>query len=240
MGDPSIEESKKVVEIIEKSGADIIELGLPFSDPIADGKVIQRASERALNAGMNPDLFFDLVSELNVKVPLAVMTYYNLVFKRGIERFVRDCSTAGISGIIIPDLPPEEAGDILRACRKFSVEYTGFVTPITTPERIEKAVEVSTGFLYIVSRLGVTGGTTSISPLKKLLERLKQYEVPKAVGFGISSPSQCEEAISMGADGVIVGSAIVKLVGERKYKEIEEVLRKMKEGCLRGLKRRIE
>ncbi|MCD4815099.1 MAG: tryptophan synthase subunit alpha, partial [Methanosarcinales archaeon] len=150
-------DTTKIVHALIRGGADIVELGLPFSDPIADGPTIQASIERALDAGMNPDRYFEMVKGLGVDVPLVVMTYYNLIFKRGLERFVKDCKDSGITGIIVPDLPPEESGELGGYCEGNGVDLIFLVAPTTTGERLEDILKRGTGFLYLVSRLGVTG-----------------------------------------------------------------------------------
>lgn len=234
-GHPSLDATPEIVSRLARGGADIVELGLPFSDPIADGRVIQEASQHALASGMNPDVFFEMVASMDGGVPLAVMTYYNLVLRGGVERFVSRCADMGISGIIVPDLPIEEASELRGACMEHDVGYVSFVAPTTTPERLELAIEGCTGFLYIVSRLGTTGVGGGVSArIESLLNQMRGVPVPKAVGFGISTPEQAERLISLGADGVVVGSHFVRLAGQGRLDEIEREARAIKEGCVRG------
>lgn len=216
-GDPSIQDTLEIVDVLVSSGADIIELGLPFSDPIADGPTIQRAAQRSLEAGMNTDKYFELVAGIRQKhdVPLVCMTYYNLLVHRGLARFAEDAASAGIDGLIIPDLPVEEAGDLLRQCRENNIDLIFIAAPTTTSERLARLLEVSTGFLYIVSLLGVTGARDRLSDsVKPLVEgiRAKAGGMPLAVGFGISKPAHVKQVIKAGADAAIVGSAIVSRI----------------------------
>ncbi|MHC1625379.1 MAG: tryptophan synthase subunit alpha [Methermicoccaceae archaeon] len=237
-GDPSIDETPNLVERMMGAGADIVELGLPFSDPVADGKVIQAASGRALANGIAPDIFFDMVGTISASSPLAVMTYYNLIFRRGINRFVEDCVRSDIKGIIVPDLPPEEAEPLKSACDDADVGYVGFVAPSSTDRRLVMAAEISSGFLYVVSKLGVTGGKAKLNHLERLLNRIDGFEVKKAVGFGIKEREQAKKTISIGADGVIVGSAIVEMAAMGRFNEVDELVKELKAGCIEGLRER--
>lgn len=231
-GDPSPQKTKEYVHALVKGGADIIELGLPFSDPIADGTTIQAGIERALKAGMTPDVYFKTVASLNVDIPLVVMTYYNLIFRRGLERFVRDCVSSGISGIIVPDLPPEEAQELALLCRRYNIDLIFLVAPTTTQPRMKQILSQASGFIYLVSRLGVTGARSDLaSSTRELIKRVKT-PLPKAVGFGISNAKQAAEIISAGGDGVIVGSAFVDIIakGKNASMRIEELAKELKKG----------
>ncbi len=231
-GDPSPEATKEYVEALARGGADIIELGLPFSDPVADGPTIQAGIERALNGGMTPDVYFETVSSLNANIPLVVMTYYNLIFKRGLERFVKDCAASGISGIIVPDLPAEESEELASICKKHAVDLIFLVAPTTTGKRMKHILAKGTGFIYLVARLGVTGARADIAgSTKELIKRVKTA-TPKAVGFGISNGKQAGEIIRAGADGVIVGSAFVDIIakGNDAEERLEALARELKEG----------
>jgi len=231
-GDPSPEATKEYVEALVRGGADIIELGLPFSDPVADGPTIQAGIERALNGGMTPNVYFETVGSLNVNIPLVVMTYYNLIFKRGLEKFVKDCAASGISGIIVPDLPAEESGELASICKKHAIDLIFLVAPTTTEERMKHILAKGTGFIYLVARLGVTGARKDVaSSTKELINRVKTA-TPKAVGFGISSGKQAAEIISAGADGVIVGSSFVDIIarGDSVGQRLEALARELKEG----------
>lgn len=228
-GDPTPKDTLDIVNAMIKGGVDIIELGLPFSDPIADGPTIQKAGERSLKAGMNPDLFFKLAEKIE-GIPKVCLTYYNLVLQRGLEEFARDCSSSGIDGLIVPDLPIEEAGPLLEACRKHDVNLIFLVAQTTTEERLQRILKDSTGFLYVVSLLGVTGAREKLSEsVKPLLKRIKKLsdKIPLAVGFGISREEHVAEVIGSGADAAIVGSAFVRIIERNlgnKEKMLEELM----------------
>ncbi len=229
-GDPTPEDTIDIVNSLINGGVDIIELGLPFSDPIADGVVIQKASERSLKKGTNPDLFFEIAKKIE-EIPKVCLTYYNLVLQRGLEKFVRDCSESGINGLIIPDLPIEEAMPLLNACDKYDTNLIFLVAPTTTEERLQKILNVSRGFLYVVSLLGVTGARRELSEtVKPLLRKIKQIsdKIPLAVGFGISKPEHIKEVLNAGADGAIVGSAFVRII-ERNLNDKEGMLSELEE-----------
>ncbi len=235
-GDPSVEATKEHVTALVRGGADIIELGLPFSDPVADGPTIQAGIERALNGGMTPDIYFRTVGSLKVHIPLVVMTYYNLIFKRGLEKFVKDCVASGISGVIVPDLPPEESGDLAALCKQYDVDLIFLVAPTTTESRMKHILAQGTGFLYLVARLGVTGARADVAGSTRELIRRVKTTTPKAVGFGISNGRQASEIIRAGADGVIVGSAFVDIIASGKDVpgRLEALARELKEGAGRG------
>lgn len=205
-------DTPKIVQALVRGGADIVELGMPFSDPVADGPTIQASIQRALDSGMNPDKYFEMVKSLDVDVPLVVMTYYNLIFKRGLEKFTKDCKDSGITGIIVPDLPPEESKELAGYCHEHGVDLIFLVAPTTKGNRLEDILHKGTGFIYMVARLGVTGARADISEsTKELLDRVKT-DTPRAVGFGISSGEQAAEIFRSGAEGVIVGSAFVDII----------------------------
>lgn len=231
-GDPSPEKTKAYVEALVRGGADIIELGMPFSDPTADGPTIQAGIERALGVGMTPDVYFETVSRLDLDIPLVVMTYYNLIFRRGLEKFVKDCVASAISGIIVPDLPAEESGELGAFCKKYGIDLIFLVAPTTTEERMKRILTQGTGFIYLVARLGVTGARADVAGTTKgLIERVKTT-TPRAVGFGISNGRQAAEIIGAGADGVIVGSAFVDIIagGNNVEQRLEALARELKEG----------
>ena len=231
-GDPTPDATKEYVTALVRGGVDVIELGLPFSDPVADGPTIQAGIERALNGGMTPDIYFKTVGSLRVHIPLVVMTYYNLIFKRGLEKFVKDCVASGISGIIVPDLPVEEAGELAGFCKKHDVDLIFLVAPTTTESRMKRILAEGTGFIYLVARLGVTGARSDIAnSTRELIKRVKT-STPKAVGFGISNGKQAAEIIRAGADGVIVGSAFVDIIagGKDAAENLEALARELKEG----------
>ncbi len=213
-GDPDMETTVKAVRAAAENGADLIELGIPFSDPTAEGPVIQSANIRALRAGMTTDKAFSVAKRLRgeADIPLVFMTYANVVFSYGVKRFMSACKEAGIDGIILPDAPFEERDDFLPECRENGVNLISMVAP-TSENRIAMIAREAEGFLYIVSSLGVTGARTEIkTDLASIIDTAKaNTDIPCAVGFGISSPEQARK-ICAHADGVIVGSAIVKLL----------------------------
>lgn len=224
-GDPDIETTGKLVRTAVENGADLIELGIPFSDPTAEGPVIQGANIRALSGGITTDIIFDFVKELrkDVNVPLVFMTYANVVFSYGAEDFISICSDIGIDGIILPDLPFEEKEEFAPICKKYGVDLISLIAP-TSKERISMIAREAEGFLYIVSSLGVTGTrseiTTDLSSIIKVVR--ENTDIPCAIGFGISTPDQAQKMSAI-ADGVIVGSAIMKQIGEYGRESIEKV-----------------
>ncbi|WP_406669866.1 tryptophan synthase subunit alpha [Methanolobus sp. ZRKC4] len=232
-GDPSSEATKEIVHSLVKGGADIVELGLPFSDPVADGPTIQAASTRALEAGMNPDLYFEMAASIKENVPLVCMTYYNLIYKRGTEKFARDCAESGITGIIVPDLPAEESDELHESCKKHGVDLIFLITPVTTETRMKSILEKTSGFVYIVSRLGVTGERVDVAESTKNILGHIHTDVPKAVGFGISNKDQAAELIKAGADAVIVGSAFVNFIAsdDNINNRLENLAFELKESC---------
>ncbi len=221
-GDPKPELTPKIAETLAKH-ADIVELGIPFSDPIADGPTIQAAANRALASGTTPETVRDIIEKIRDTndVPLVVLTYYNIVFKRGVDNFIKSFAAVGMDGIIIPDLPVEEAGELLKATERHGVDLVLLVAPTTTPERLRRICGASSGFLYLVSLLGVTGAREDLSDLVRPLiaDVRKVSRVPIAVGFGISKPEHVSEVIKCGADGAIVGSAFVNLIAKNQGNE---------------------
>lgn len=215
-GDPDLETTAAAVRAAVENGADLIELGIPFSDPTAEGPVIQEANIRALNGGVTTDKIFAFVKELrkDVKVPMVFMTYANVVFSYGAERFISTCRNIGIDGLILPDLPFEEKEEFLPICRQYGVDLISLIAP-TSKNRIAMIAKEAEGFLYIVSSLGVTGARSEIqTDLAPIIELVRQNtDVPCAVGFGIATPEQAS-AMAQCADGVIVGSAIVEIIAE--------------------------
>jgi len=218
-GDPSLDTTKHFVLDLEAAGADIIELGVPFSDPLADGPTIQRAAERALNNGTTLKKVLGLVREIRKvsDIPLILMTYYNPVFKMGIESFVKNAVNSGVDGVIIPDLIPDEADDFIKPARRYGLDTIFLLAPTSTADRIARVVRASTGFLYYVSITGTTGSKLSIEKtMKDTLHSIRGITgKPVAVGFGISTPEEARAVAGL-ADGVIVGSAIVKLIAQEK------------------------
>ncbi len=211
-GDPSLKQTPDLVFALEKAGADLIELGIPFSDPLADGPVIQLSSQRAIAAGCKLDGIFETVKEIRKQseIPLILFTYYNPVFHFGIERFCKRSQETGADGLLILDLPPEEAQENLPLFEKYRLKLIPLIAPTTPPERMKKIAEVSSGFIYYVSREGVTGMQTQVA--SSLSEKLKQLReassLPICVGFGISNPEQAR-FVAQEAEGVVVGSALV-------------------------------
>lgn len=216
-GHPNIRRTKELVRILEDCGADIIELGVPFSDPLADGPTIQKAAQEALQEGVTVGTVLELVSGLRkeTRIPIILMTYYNLIFRYGEERFVLDASAAGVDGLIVPDLPPDEAGELIRHARTKAFDTIFLLAPTSTEERIKKVSRASAGFIYYVSITGITGAKLSMDPaIESHISRIRsESKKPVAVGFGISTPEEAA-AVSRFADGVIIGSAIVKRAGD--------------------------
>jgi len=215
-GDPDTETTMACVREMVKSGADLIELGIPFSDPTAEGPVIQGANLRALTGGVTTDRIFDMVRELrkDVTVPMVFMTYANVVFSYGAERFIGTCAEIGIDGLILPDLPYEEKEEFLNVCRAHGVALISLIAP-TSANRVAMIAKEAEGFIYLVSSLGVTGVRSSITTdLGPIIRTIRENtDVPCAIGFGISNPEQAK-IMAKEADGVIVGSAIVKLIAQ--------------------------
>lgn len=215
-GDPSLEMTEKIVYTMEKSGADLIELGIPFSDPTAEGPVIQAANMRALKGGATTDKILELAARIrkNVTVPMVFMTYANVVFSYGPERFCRKAAQAGMDGLILPDVPFEEKEEFAGICRKYGMDLISLIAP-TSDVRIAEIAREAEGFVYCVSSLGVTGVRSRISTdIASMTRKVKEEkDIPCAVGFGISTPEQAKEMAAQ-SDGVIVGSAIVKLCAE--------------------------
>lgn len=233
-GDPDLETTAAVVQAAVCNGADIIELGIPFSDPTAEGPVIQGANLRALRGGVTTDKIFNFVKELrrDIKIPLVFMTYANVVFSYGAEAFIAACRDIGIDGLIIPDLPFEEKEEFLPLCRKHGVELVSLITP-ASENRIAMIAKEAEGFVYLVSSLGVTGTraeiTTDVAAIAAVIR--ENTAVPCAVGFGISTPQQAKEMAEV-SDGVIVGSAIIKLLeehGKNAPKYVGEYVKTMKD-----------
>ncbi|HVI42045.1 MAG TPA: tryptophan synthase subunit alpha [Anaerovoracaceae bacterium] len=233
-GDPTIEKSEEFILQMVRGGADLIEIGIPFSDPVAEGSVIQQANIRALSAGATTDKIFNLVEAVRKKsdVPLVFLTYLNPVFNYGYERFFSRCRSLGVDGIIIPDLPFEEKGELAGIAESYDVDVISLIAP-TSEQRIKQIAAEAKGFLYVVSSMGVTGMRSEIkTDLKSIVDTAKAAaNIPAAVGFGINTPEQAK-AIASIADGVIVGSAIVKIIekhGEAAGPYLYEYVKNMKE-----------
>lgn len=236
-GDPDLEATGKIVREAVKNGADLIELGIPFSDPTAEGPVIQGANIRALSGGVTTDSIFDFVRELrkDITIPLVFMTYANVVFSYDAEKFISACAETGIDGIILPDLPYEEKNEFQPICRKYGVDLISLIAP-TSNERIAMIAKEAEGFLYIVSSLGVTGTRSEITTdLASIIKAVRENtDIPCAIGFGISTPEQAQKMAAV-SDGVIVGSAIIKLIekhGKCSAGVVGEYVKNMKEAVM--------
>jgi len=218
-GDPDLDATIKHINDLESSGADIIELGVPFSDPLADGPTIQKAAERSLQKGTTLRKVLNLVKEVRKtsEIPLILMTYYNPIFKLGVESFITKAVKAGVDGVIIPDLIPDEADEFMKLSRQHNLDTIFLLAPTSTNDRIKKVTKASTGFIYFVSITGITGAKLSMgSPMKKNLAAINSAtKKPVAVGFGVSTAKEAASVAKM-ADGVIIGSAIVKLIAKGK------------------------
>ena len=215
-GDPDLETTGKVVRAVVEAGADLIELGIPFSDPTAEGPVIQGANLRALSGGVTTDKIFDFVRDLrkDVTIPMVFMTYANVVFSYDAEKFISTCNEIGIDGLILPDLPFEEKEEFLPLCKKYDVDLISLIAP-TSENRIAMIAKEADGFIYVVSSLGVTGTRTEIkTDLASIVQVIRENtDVPCAIGFGISTPEQAAKMAGI-SDGAIVGSAIIKLLAQ--------------------------
>ncbi len=225
-GDPSLQATAELIIAMEKAGADLIELGIPFSDPTAEGPVIQGANLRALSGGVTTDRIFEMVKEVRktVKIPMVFMTYANVVYSYGIERFAKTASDIGMDGIILPDVPFEEKEEFAPICRQYDLDFISLIAP-TSHDRIAMIAKEAQGFVYCVSSLGVTGVrsqiTTDIGAMVALVKEANP-SIPCAIGFGISTPEQASK-MSQVADGVIVGSAIIKLIASQPNEPINPV-----------------
>ena len=265
-GDPDYESSLQYVEALERGGADIIELGLPFSEPIAEGPTIQEAVVRSLDGGMTPERFFDFVEDLDVDVPLVCMTYYNLLYQYGSDEaqtdsetrgnpaskgprpFVERAAETGIEGFVVPDLPAEEADPLRKACDEFGLDLIFIVAPTTRGERLERIMSQISGYVYVQARLGTTGARSDVSDRTGTsLARLSAWDVPKAVGFGISTGDHAATVAEAGANGVIVGSALIDIIEDGVETEtpatvvadrLESKATELKSGAVRGFERR--
>ena len=238
-GDPDLETTEKLISAIADAGADLIELGIPFSDPTAEGPVIQDANLRALSGGVTTDKIFDMVRRVRqtVSIPMVFMTYANVIFSYGAEKFLKTAAEIGMNGIIVPDVPFEEKQEFEPLCKKYGLAQISMIAP-TSHDRIRAIAEQAEGFLYCVSSLGVTGTrsniTTDIGAMVKLVKEVN--DIPCAVGFGISTPEQAESMCRQ-ADGAIVGSAIVKLIakyGRDSVQPVAEYVKSIKDACRRA------
>lgn len=243
-GDPDINTTLKNIDSLIEAGTDLIEIGIPFSDPCAEGPVIERADLRALESGTNLDSIFSIIEEVrkkNKEIPLVLLTYYNPVFKYGSSKFLERLNKVGGDGIIIPDMPFEESEDTRKIARENDICLISLVSP-TSDDRIDKIAKNSDGFLYVVSSMGTTGVRSEITTdIPSIIEKINNAsDIPTAVGFGISTPEQAKE-MCKSANGAIVGSAIVKIIEEKgkdSPKYVYEYAKSMKDGALEGAKER--
>ena len=230
IGDPDYATSLKIVKTIVGAGADVLELGFPFSDPIADGPTIQGADVRSLNKNIDTDKCFKFIKEVRkfTDIPIGLLVYYNLIYQRGIKKFYYDCKLAGVTSVLVADVPVEEAKDIIELARKYKIDTVFIVGPLTDVKRLKLISKKCRGFVYIVSRLGVTGarGDLQDNTLKLIRRVRKNTKLPLCVGFGISKPEHVKAVCKAGAHGVIVGSAIVKII-EKNLKNKKKMLNKI-------------
>ena len=236
-GDPDLETTEKLIVAMEEAGADLIEIGIPFSDPIAEGAVIQEANERALSAGCTTDKLFDMIKGVRgkVSVPLVYLTYINPIYTYGKDRFFKRCVECGSDGVIVPDLPFEEKEELEMDCLKYGVDLISLIAP-TSNDRVRMIAEQATGFIYCVSSMGVTGVRSEIkTDISAMISMVREVtKVPCAVGFGISTPEQAREFATV-SDGAIVGSAIVKIIsqyGKDSIKPVADYVREMKKAVM--------
>lgn len=217
-GDPDLKTTAEALRVLDKSGADMIELGVPYSDPLADGPTIQAAATRALQKGVRWDNVLEMIKDVapQLKAPLILFTYYNPILNRGIEAFLKEIAEAGVQGLVVPDLPLEEAESLIKPAAAIGIEVILLVAPTSPKERIEAIAHQSQGFIYLVSVTGVTGMRTQIeSRVQDILQQMRTVtDKPIGVGFGISEPEQAKQVKDWGADAVIVGSAVVKRLAE--------------------------
>ncbi|XP_019188579.1 PREDICTED: tryptophan synthase alpha chain-like [Ipomoea nil] len=222
-GDPNLATTAEALKILDSCGSDIIELGVPYSDPLADGPVIQAAATRSLQGGTNFDKIIAMLKDVTPQLscPIALFTYYNPILKRGVEKFMDTVKDAGVHGLVVPDVPLEETEILRKEASKKKIELVLLTTPTTPTARMKSIVECSEGFVYLVSSVGVTGARASVSgKVESLLKQIKEAtSKPVAVGFGISKPEHVKQVAAWGADGVIVGSAMVRILGEAKSPE---------------------
>ena len=231
IGDPNYKTSLDIVKKVIDAGADVLELGIPFSDPIADGKTIQAADMRALKSGMNTDKAFDLIKNVrkyNDKIPIGLLVYGNLIYQRGINKFYNDAAKSGVNSVLVADIPIEESDDYIKSARMNKIDTVFIVSPLTPNGRIKKITGKTTGFVYVVSRLGVTGARATLeSSTLSMIKNIRRFtKKPLCVGFGISKPEHAKAVIKAGADGAIVGSAIVNLI-EKNIKDTRKMLERI-------------
>ncbi len=239
VGDPNPELSLKIMQTLAESGADALELGIPFSDPLADGPTIQGANIRALESGTTPTICFELIAQIRQQypqLPIGLLVYANLVYFPGVDNFYRRCAEVGIDSVLIADVPTNESEEFTAAANKHGVKAIFIAPPAASDETLQAVAKLGSGYTYLLSRAGVTGTETKANmPVSHLLERLNQYDAPPALlGFGISEPKQVQEAISGGAAGAISGSAVVKII-ESNIDEPERMLSELA-GFIKAMK----
>lgn len=226
-GDPDFERSVAAACALIEGGADILELGIPFSDPVADGPIIQRADARALGAGATPDIVFEMVRCIRQfsTVPIVLLTYYNIIHHRGISRFYREAKVAGVDGILVADMPVEESGAVIKVAARTGIDQIYMVCETTSPERLERILENAKGFLYLVSHMGVTGVLPTLpqGAIGIVRHVRGKTSMPLAVGFGVATPAHATELYQAGADAAITGSAIVAII--EQYKDDPECMK---------------
>jgi tryptophan synthase alpha chain len=231
-GDPDLETTAQALQALDRAGADLIELGVPYSDPLADGPTIQAAATRALQAGIKLESVLKLVEKVSptIQAPIVLFTYYNPILNLGIEEFLHRIKKAGAQGLVVPDLPLEESAGLLEPAARIGIEVILLVAPTSPPERQKAIAHKSQGFVYLVSVTGVTGMRTGMGGnLGEMIGGLRQVtDKPIAVGFGISDPAQAKQVKELGADGVIVGSAMVKKLAEEGVPALEQFCRELK------------
>lgn len=240
-GDPDLATTAEALKVLDACGSDIIELGVPYSDPLADGPVIQAAATRSLEKGTNLDNILDMLDKVlpELSCPVSLFTYYNPILKRGLGKFMSSIRDVGVQGLVVPDVPLEETELLREGALSNGIELVLLTTPTTPTERMKRIVEASEGFIYLVSSIGVTGARSSVSgKVESLLKDIKEAtDKPVAVGFGISKPEHVKQIAGWGADGVIVGSAMVRLLGDAKsptegLKELERLTKSLKSALL--------
>ncbi len=218
-GDPDMSATQEIVSALEASGADIIELGIPFSDPMADGPTIQASSERALKKGATPEDVLDAVKKIRKtsEIPIVLFGYYNPIFSYGVKRFARKAKDAGADGVLVVDLPAEEAGELKAELDKNALDLIFLLTPTSNDERMKLTAEIATGFIYFISVTGVTGARQTVSKnIASYVKKIRRFsDIPVAVGFGVSTPAQAKEVASY-SDGAVVGSAIINIIASRQ------------------------
>ncbi|NLS12995.1 tryptophan synthase subunit alpha [Vibrio sp. SM6] len=219
--DPNPELSLEIIDTLVRAGADALELGLPFSDPLADGPTIQGANVRALNAGATPDICFEIIATIRQRypqLPIGLLVYANLVYARGVEDFYQRCQNAGIDSVLIADVPTNESELFVDAAKRFDIDPIFIAPPTASAQTLKQVAKLSQGYTYLLSRAGVTGAETKANmPVEHLLDQLRDYHAPPALlGFGISEPAQVSQAIAAGAAGAISGSAVVKIIEQHR------------------------